>query len=139
MSTDPKCPKCSSANVYQDGNLWICPECSNEWSVHASAASAAEQIQALERELGARLIRRRGRVVTLTDEGRAVVEAGRDILARVADLGQIAQLGRLRGNLRIGSVSTALVSIVPPALRGMAARYPEIALNIRSIQLHQNL
>jgi len=25
------CPKCHSENIYQDGNLWICPECSNEW------------------------------------------------------------------------------------------------------------
>jgi protein PhnA len=25
------CPKCQSENTYQDGNLWICPECSHEW------------------------------------------------------------------------------------------------------------
>lgn len=31
-----KCPKCQSENIYADGNLWICPECSNEWSSHAS-------------------------------------------------------------------------------------------------------
>lgn len=31
--TDPtNCPKCQSENIYQDGNLWVCPECSNEWS-----------------------------------------------------------------------------------------------------------
>lgn len=29
--TDLKCPKCSSEHVYQDGNLWICPECAHEW------------------------------------------------------------------------------------------------------------
>ena len=28
----PRCPKCNSENTYSDGNLWICPECSNEWS-----------------------------------------------------------------------------------------------------------
>lgn len=32
MADDPKCPNCSSENVYADGNLWICPECSHEWS-----------------------------------------------------------------------------------------------------------
>ena len=26
------CPKCSSENIYQDSNLWICPECSYEWT-----------------------------------------------------------------------------------------------------------
>lgn len=32
MSDPTQCPKCQSENIYQDGNLWICPECSNEWS-----------------------------------------------------------------------------------------------------------
>ena len=38
------CPKCSSENTYEDGNLWICPECSHEWSgfVTASEGSAVE-------------------------------------------------------------------------------------------------
>ncbi len=26
------CPKCSSPYGYNDGNIWICPECSFEWS-----------------------------------------------------------------------------------------------------------
>ena len=32
MSTDPNCPKCGSENIYNDGSLWICPECSYETS-----------------------------------------------------------------------------------------------------------
>ena len=42
MSEDPKCPKCSSVNIYQDGNLWVCPECSHEWSIFAAAAPHEE-------------------------------------------------------------------------------------------------
>jgi protein PhnA len=30
--TLPSCPKCSSAYVYQDGNLLVCPECAYEFS-----------------------------------------------------------------------------------------------------------
>lgn len=37
MSTN--CPKCQSENIYQDGNLWICPECSHEWSALSSDPS----------------------------------------------------------------------------------------------------
>ena len=33
------CPKCNSENIYQDVNLWVCPECSHEWSVFAQAAA----------------------------------------------------------------------------------------------------
>lgn len=25
------CPKCKSENIYQDGMLWICPDCTHEW------------------------------------------------------------------------------------------------------------
>ncbi len=32
MSTIPPCPKCQSAYVYEDTNLFICPECAHEWN-----------------------------------------------------------------------------------------------------------
>lgn len=32
MKSPTHCPKCTSENIYQDGNLWVCPECSHEWS-----------------------------------------------------------------------------------------------------------
>nr|MBO2506207.1 alkylphosphonate utilization protein [Bacilli bacterium] len=28
----PNCPKCNSEYTYEDGNLFICPECAHEWS-----------------------------------------------------------------------------------------------------------
>lgn len=33
-----KCPKCGSEYAYQDGTLWICPECAHEWSASAEAS-----------------------------------------------------------------------------------------------------
>lgn len=32
MSTLPKCPKCNSEYTYKDGLLFICPECTHEWT-----------------------------------------------------------------------------------------------------------
>lgn len=32
MSDLPNCPQCASEYTYQDGNLYICPECAHEWS-----------------------------------------------------------------------------------------------------------
>lgn len=26
------CPQCQSPNTYEDGNLWVCPECFHEWT-----------------------------------------------------------------------------------------------------------
>lgn len=34
-----KCPKCGSEHVYQDGSLWVCPECAHEWSGDEAAAA----------------------------------------------------------------------------------------------------
>ena len=31
MSSLPKCPQCSSEYTYEDGPLYICPECAHEW------------------------------------------------------------------------------------------------------------
>ena len=32
MSDLPKCPKCGSVYTYEDGNMFVCPECGHEWS-----------------------------------------------------------------------------------------------------------
>ena len=32
MCAMPSCPKCSSNYVYEDGNIYICPECAQEWA-----------------------------------------------------------------------------------------------------------
>ena len=32
MSELPPCPKCQSVYTYEDGALFMCPECGNEWS-----------------------------------------------------------------------------------------------------------
>lgn len=28
----PNCPKCNSAYTYEDGPMYICPECAHEWA-----------------------------------------------------------------------------------------------------------
>jgi len=43
MSALPKCPKCSSEYTYEDGALYICPECAHEWSKDASVESGEKQ------------------------------------------------------------------------------------------------
>lgn len=40
------CPQCQSSHTYQDGNLWICPECFNEWTPEADNSRKEEETQA---------------------------------------------------------------------------------------------
>ena len=37
MSTLPPCPKCGSEFTYEDGSIYVCPECAHEWSAGATA------------------------------------------------------------------------------------------------------
>jgi protein PhnA len=37
----PKCPKCNSEYTYEDGEMYVCPECAHEWP--KVAAEAAEE------------------------------------------------------------------------------------------------
>lgn len=32
MEAYPNCPSCGSTYTYEDGNLYICPECAHEWT-----------------------------------------------------------------------------------------------------------
>lgn len=39
MSSFPKCPQCSSEFTYEDGSMFVCPECAHEWPREAAAES----------------------------------------------------------------------------------------------------
>lgn len=43
MSALPKCPKCSSEFTYEDGSMFVCPECANEWDKNAPVESAEQK------------------------------------------------------------------------------------------------
>jgi DNA-binding transcriptional LysR family regulator len=95
-----------------------------------SSATAGEQIKALEKDLNARLLSRHGRGIALTEAGHAVLPAAREVLERIDEMREIAQLGRPQGRLRAGAVSTAMIGVLPPALQYMARHYPKIELNV---------
>ncbi|MCZ8515115.1 zinc ribbon domain-containing protein YjdM [Paenibacillus filicis] len=44
MSNLPNCPKCNSEYTYEDGSLFICPECGHEWSGESEAVHNEEKI-----------------------------------------------------------------------------------------------
>lgn len=40
-STIPPCPLCQSTFTYQDGELYVCPECAHEWNPAVSTTDTA--------------------------------------------------------------------------------------------------
>jgi protein PhnA len=46
MNTLPACPKCHSEFTYEDGQMFICPECAHEWTAASAAAAITERDEA---------------------------------------------------------------------------------------------
>ncbi|MBD3620146.1 MAG: alkylphosphonate utilization protein [Chromatiales bacterium] len=44
MSELPRCPRCGSEYTYEDGAMYVCPECGHEWSRDA-AGEASEDVR----------------------------------------------------------------------------------------------
>lgn len=44
MDTYPNCPKCQSTYTYEDGNVFVCPECAHEWTVASEEATENEKV-----------------------------------------------------------------------------------------------
>ncbi len=44
MSTLPPCPKCSSELSYEDGAMYVCPECAHEWPQQAATSTDAGRV-----------------------------------------------------------------------------------------------
>ncbi len=53
MSQLPKCPTCSSEYTYEDGEMFVCPECAHEWPIAAAESSAIVVRDAFGTELKA--------------------------------------------------------------------------------------
>ena len=44
MSNLPNCPKCNSEYTYEDGVLFICPECAYEWTAESANENEDELV-----------------------------------------------------------------------------------------------
>ena len=44
MTSLPNCPKCNSEYTYEDGDVFICPECANEWTLDSTSNENSDVI-----------------------------------------------------------------------------------------------
>ncbi|WP_258344703.1 LysR family transcriptional regulator [Saccharopolyspora gregorii] len=96
-------------------------------------SAASQQLAKLEKETGQRLLARDGRGVRLTDAGHRLVDHAKRILALVeearADLEE--HRGRVYGTLAVASFATAARGLLPEVMARMAARHPELCVELR--------
>ncbi|MFN3472979.1 MAG: LysR family transcriptional regulator [Blastomonas sp.] len=99
--------------------------------LNISPAALAKRIQALEVEIGVRLLARAGRTARPTEAGYAIYESAKKILRDTRGLKQMAQADILPGGqLRIGVIGTAVTGVLPTILDHLAQAYPQLDLYI---------
>ncbi|MGV2292638.1 LysR family transcriptional regulator [Trinickia sp. YCB016] len=110
--------------------------------VGVTPAAVAQQIQALERELGVSLLVRAGRTVIPTEAGHRVIDRARGLVRGFSELKAFALEDEAAGELRIGTITTALLSLLPDVLANFAAAFPQAKVLIRagtSTELYETL
>ena len=91
------------------------------------------QVKELEDILGAPLVERGARQITMTRLGEEFALRARDVLRAVDELGALARAstGPLSGRLRLGVIPTVAPYLLPRVMRHLAETYPDLDLRPR--------
>jgi LysR family hydrogen peroxide-inducible transcriptional activator len=90
-------------------------------------------LKELEDALGARLVERDRQTVLMTPLGLEIAKRARTILAAAQDLVEVAAGSQtpMTGLLRLGVIPTIAPFLLPPTLRALRERYPDLRLALR--------
>jgi len=101
-------------------------------SLDSNQSLLSRQLNALERECGARLFNRTGRGVELSDVGIRILPQVRQLLgsAEALEKGVIGEAREPAGQVTIGSLSSISVSLIGPLFTTIRERYPAIKLKV---------
>ena len=91
------------------------------------------QMKELEDILGAPLVERGARQISLTALGEDFALRARDVLRAVDELGSLARAstGPLAGRLRLGVIPTVAPYLLPQVMRELSGRFPDLDLRPR--------
>ena len=99
--------------------------------VGLTPSAVSQQIQALETEMNVTLFERSSRPPTLTPEGMQVLELANEILRLEENAIAGLKGSRISGTLRMGTVRTSALNLLPRAIVRMHDRYPALKINLR--------
>ena len=100
--------------------------------LEVSPSALSQAIRTLEARLGARLLNRTTRSVSLTEAGEAYLARIRPALADVLDAGEqlSAQVGRPSGILRINAARISIAMVLQPLIAGFLKAYPGVHVEL---------
>lgn len=98
--------------------------------LNITPTALAQRMRALENELDVKLIERSGRTVRLTEGGARVLARAHRFQREVRELKAAASEELFAGELRLGTISTALTGLLPSILASLAENYPQVDVYI---------
>lgn len=100
-------------------------------------SAISQQLAALQRETGLRLIERSGRGIEPTSTGRLLADEAAAVLEQLAALDSVvADLRESRiGSLSVSYFASAGAAWIPPVIATLTGEYPELRVDLRLIEL----
>jgi len=110
-------------------------------ALEMTPSAVSKLIGRLEDRLGARLLNRTTRRVSLTEEGRAFLQRATPILAAIEDAERaVTDLhGEPRGLLKVNASTALAQNHLEPLIPGFLARYPELGIQLTLSESFVNL
>src|SRR4051795_1955695 len=101
-----------------------------------SPSAVSQQLAALEKEAGVKLLERAGRNVRLTAAAQTLVGHADALLARVeeAEADLAAMAGRVTGTVRIATFQSAGLFLLAPALKRLTAAHPALQAEVEDAE-----
>ncbi len=102
---------------------------------HYSASGISQQLAALEHDIGAPVVERRGRGIVLTEVGRVLLEHAEILLDAERQAQSAVEQVResMAVDLTVGVFSTVAAGLMPGIVEDLALRHPEIHVRTREI------
>ncbi|GAA2825358.1 LysR family transcriptional regulator [Leucobacter komagatae] len=101
-------------------------------ALNYSPSAVSQQLALLEREVGTPLLRRVGRTLELTAAADALVAETAELLAGLerAETAAHRVRGEVAGSVRVAVFQTAVLAIMPQALRRLRTEYPSLRVEM---------
>lgn len=98
--------------------------------LHRVPSNVTTRVRQLEERLGAKLFLREGRRLTLSAEGKVLLNYANQLLRLSSEARAAMRSSKPRGTLRIGSLESTAAARLPPVLSRYHSLYPDVQVEL---------